>query len=81
MRLRLHPVSEVLAGIILFRRSEAQSVLCGHAEILSSAPDELSVLAGLISMPDGSPVVFINLNSEFEASSSSSRIPIVSQSD
>ena len=59
MRLRLHPVSEVLAGIILFPWSEAQSVLRGHAEILSSAPDELSVLAGLISMPDGSPVVFI----------------------
>ena len=60
MVLRLHPVSEVLAGIIpLFPWSEAQSVLRGHAEILSSAPDELSVLAGLISMPDGGPVVFI----------------------
>ena len=59
MRLRLHPVSEVLAGIILFPWSEAQSVLRGHAEILSSATDELSMLAGLISMPDGSPVVFI----------------------
>jgi FAD/FMN-containing dehydrogenase len=59
MRVRLHPVSNLLAGIILFPWSEAQSVLRGHAEILSSAPDELSVLAGLIPAPDGNPAVLI----------------------
>jgi len=35
-------------------------------------------LSGLIGL---CPACFINLNSEFEESSSSSRIPIVSQSD
>jgi hypothetical protein len=59
MRIRLHPVGELLGGIMLFPWSEAQSVLRGHAEILSSAPDELSALAGLIPMPDGSPAAFI----------------------
>lgn len=60
MRIRLHPVSELLAGIILFPWSEARSVLRGHAEILSSAPDELSALAGLIPMADGSPVALLD---------------------
>jgi FAD/FMN-containing dehydrogenase len=59
MCLRLHPVGELLAGIILFPWSEAESVLRGHAEVMSSAPDELSVLAGLLPAPDGSTVAFI----------------------
>jgi FAD/FMN-containing dehydrogenase len=59
MRIRLHPVGKLLAGVILFPWSEARSVLRGHAEILSSAPDELSVLAGELTGPDGSPVLFL----------------------
>lgn len=59
MRIRLHSVNDVLGGIILFPLSEAQSVLHGHAKILSSAPDELSVLAGLLPAPDGDPTVFV----------------------
>ena len=38
---------ELLRGIILFPWSEAQSELRGHSETLASAPDELSVPAGL----------------------------------
>jgi hypothetical protein len=48
MRLCVHPVGELLAGFILFPWSEAQPVLRGLAEILSTAPDELSVLAVLL---------------------------------
>lgn len=59
MRLRLHPIGELLAGIILFPWSDAESVLRGHAAIMSSAPDELSALAGLLPGPENSPVVFI----------------------
>jgi hypothetical protein len=59
MRIRLHPIGKLLAGIILFPWSQARSVLSGHAEILSSAPDELSVLAGELTGPDGSPVLFL----------------------
>jgi FAD/FMN-containing dehydrogenase len=59
VRVRLHTVRQVLAGMILFSWSESASVLRGYAETVASAPDELSVLAGVLSAPDGSPVVFL----------------------
>jgi hypothetical protein len=59
MRIALHGVREFLAGLILFRWSEAHAVLRGYGEIMSSAPDELSVLAGELGGPDGSPVAFL----------------------
>jgi FAD/FMN-containing dehydrogenase len=59
MRIRLHPAAEILAGFIMFPWAEADTVLRGHAAIMSSAPDELSVLAGELTGPDGSPVLFL----------------------
>jgi len=59
MRVPRHEVTEILAGFILFPWSQACAVLRGHAEIMSAAPDELSVLAGEITGPDGSPVLFL----------------------
>jgi FAD/FMN-containing dehydrogenase len=59
MRVRLHPVGQVLAGIIMFPWSEAASLLGGYAEMIATAPEELSVLAGVLSAPDGTPVVFL----------------------
>ena len=59
MRIRLHPLDEVLAGMILFPWADAGRVLRGHAEILSSAPEELSVLAGELTGPEGNPVLFL----------------------
>jgi Berberine and berberine like len=59
MRLRLHPVDEVLAGIILFPWSEAESILRGYADMMSSAPDDLSAIAGLLTGPDGEPAIFL----------------------
>ena len=47
MRIRLHPLSEVLAGLILFPWSEAEAILREFAQIVSSAPDELSIQAGV----------------------------------
>jgi FAD binding domain/Berberine and berberine like len=87
MRLRLHPVGELLAGVIMFPWSEAPSVLRGHAEILSSAPGELSVLAGVFSASDGSPVMVIgpiwsgepNQGQEIIARMQSFGTPILSQ--
>ena len=57
MRVLLHPVRQVLGGMILFPWSDAESVLGGYAETIGHAPDEFSVLAGVLSTPDGSPVV------------------------
>jgi berberine-like enzyme len=59
MRIRLHPVSEVLTGKLLFPWSDARSVFSGYAKVMASAPDELSVTVGVASMPNGAPVVLM----------------------
>ena len=59
MRVRLHPIRRVLAGMMLFPWSEAESVLRGYAEIIVGAPDDLSVWGGVLSAPDGNPVVLL----------------------
>jgi FAD/FMN-containing dehydrogenase len=53
MRIRLHPLSKVLAGPILFPWSEAESIFREFAQIAESAPDELSIQAGGLPGPDG----------------------------
>ncbi|HEX8891983.1 MAG TPA: FAD-binding oxidoreductase [Terriglobales bacterium] len=60
IRMRLHRIREVLAGMMLFPWSEAGAVLRGYAEVISDAPDELSVVSGVLSAPDGSPVVLLS---------------------
>jgi FAD/FMN-containing dehydrogenase len=59
LKVRLHAVSEMRAGRILFPLTEAERVLRGYAEIAKSAPDALTVYSGVASGPDGSPVVFL----------------------
>src|SRR6516162_6947413 len=57
MRVRLHPIRQVFAGMMLFPWSQAESVLGGYAESIAGARDELSVLAGILPGPNGSPMV------------------------
>jgi FAD/FMN-containing dehydrogenase len=59
LRLRLHPIGALLAGVILFPWSDVRSVLRGYAEIMSSASDELSLVAGLSTGPEGEPVALL----------------------
>ena len=59
MRIRLYPVREFLAGLILFPWSEAHNVLRRYAEMMFSPPDELSMHAGQLPTPDGSKVLFV----------------------
>src|SRR5262249_14203416 len=56
IRVRLHPIRQILGGMMLFPLSEAESVFGGYAQTIANAPDELSVLGGLLSAPDGSPL-------------------------
>src|ERR1700733_655365 len=58
MRVRLHPARELLAGLILFPWSEAETTLNRYAELTVSAPDELAVTVGVLSAPDGTPMLF-----------------------
>ena len=59
MRVRLHLIRQVLAGMMMFPWSQAESVLGGYAESTADAPDELSILSGVLPGPDGSPVAFL----------------------
>jgi hypothetical protein len=61
MRIRLHPVQEFFAGLILFPWSDAHTVLRGYREMMSSAPDELSMQAGQLPTPDGTKIAFLTV--------------------
>jgi FAD binding domain/Berberine and berberine like len=52
-----HPVSQVLGGLIVYPRDQARPVLRHYRDFMASAPDALTAYAGLLSMPDGTPVV------------------------
>jgi FAD/FMN-containing dehydrogenase len=59
MRVRLHPIRELLAGLILFPWSQAETVLLRYARTAATAPDELAVTAGVLSGPDCVPVLLL----------------------
>ncbi|HVJ31785.1 MAG TPA: FAD-binding oxidoreductase [Terriglobia bacterium] len=59
MYLRLHALREVVAGLILFPWFEAETVLRGYAEAAGWAPDELSVISGVVSDTSGNPLLFL----------------------
>jgi FAD/FMN-containing dehydrogenase len=58
---QLHPVGPVLAGMVLHPVDRASEVLHFYREFSSTAPDELTAFAGLVTAPDGLPVVSISL--------------------
>jgi FAD/FMN-containing dehydrogenase len=51
---RLHPLREIVGGIIAHPFEAAKDVLRFYREFTTSVPDELMVWAGLIGAPDGS---------------------------
>jgi FAD/FMN-containing dehydrogenase len=59
MKVRLHATRRVLGGMILFPWGEAETVLGRYAEAIGSASNNLSVAIGIISLPDGSPALFL----------------------
>ena len=58
-RFRLHRLGPVLGGMVMYPVEQAEQVLRGYREQLAAAPDELTVMAGLITGPGGAPVVFL----------------------
>jgi len=54
-----HRVSTVLGGLILYPRDQAGAMLRHFRAFMATAPDELTAYAGLISTPEGVPVVGI----------------------
>lgn len=59
MRVQLHPLDRLIGGMIMFPRSQAATVWRGLDEVLSTAPDELTVQSGLLPGPDGNQVVYL----------------------
>jgi len=57
---RLHPVTQVLAGLLLYPLDQASAVLRFHGEFIATAPDELTVQSGFLQMPDGPPALFLS---------------------
>jgi FAD/FMN-containing dehydrogenase len=59
LRVRLHEASDMLAGTIIYNWGDACQVLHRYAEFATTAPDELGVTLGMLSGPDGEPVITV----------------------
>lgn len=57
-RYRLYPLGPVLGGMVLFPHQQAAQVLRGYRDLIATAPDELTVMAGFVGGPAG-PAVFL----------------------
>jgi hypothetical protein len=57
--IRLHPLRQVLGGMILFPWSDAEAVLKSYAGTMISASNDLTVVIGILSLPDGNPALFL----------------------
>ncbi len=58
---QMHPIGPVLAGKVVYPLARVKEVLHFYREYTSSAPDELTVYASLITMPAGLPAITISL--------------------
>jgi FAD/FMN-containing dehydrogenase len=56
---QLHQVSQVLGGMVLYPLAQARDVLQFYRQFTQTAPDALASMAGLLTSPDGDPVVAI----------------------
>jgi len=56
---RLHPVSTVLGGLILYPRDQAGAVFRNYRAFMTTAPEEVTAYGGLIWTPEGAPVIAI----------------------
>jgi FAD/FMN-containing dehydrogenase len=54
---KLHPVSTVLGGLLVHPVDRAPEVLRFYRDFTATAPDELTTFAGLMTSPDGMPIV------------------------
>jgi FAD/FMN-containing dehydrogenase len=58
---RLHPVGPVLAGLVVHPFARAKEVLRFYRDFSAGIPDELTTASGLLTGPDGAPVLGINV--------------------
>ena len=53
----LHEIGPFLAGMLLYPLAEAKETLAAFRDYLADTPDELGTLAGLVTAPDGAPIL------------------------
>src|ERR1700693_3882119 len=58
---RLHPVAQVLGGLVLYPLDQAAAVLRFYRDFCPSLPDEAEAFAALLTAPQGMPVVALLL--------------------
>jgi FAD/FMN-containing dehydrogenase len=59
LRVRLHPVRDMLAGSVIYDWNHAAAVLRRYAKFAPTAPDELGVSVGAMAGPNGEPVIMV----------------------
>jgi hypothetical protein len=59
MRCRLHALTSVRSGLLIYPFSEAKAILDSCAEIAATASEELTFQVGFVFGPSGDPVVII----------------------
>jgi len=57
---RLHPISQVLSGLLLYPLDQARAVLHYYDEFIKTAPDELTIQPGFVQMPDLGTALFLS---------------------
>ena len=57
---RLHPVTTVLSGLLLYPLDQASAVLHYYDEFITTAPDELTIQPGFLQLPGDLPVLFLS---------------------
>jgi FAD/FMN-containing dehydrogenase len=57
---RLHPLTTVLSGLLLYPLDRARAVLRHFNEFIATAPDELTIESGFLQMPDGLQTLFLS---------------------
>lgn len=58
-RYRLHPLEQVLAGMLLYPRQQAGELIAFHREFLAGSSDQLDTTIGFLNSPDGIPLVAV----------------------
>lgn len=59
LRVRLHPVTTVLTGLVAFPWEQAAQVLDGVTQLLAEAPDDLTFQLIVLPAPEGGPMLAI----------------------
>ncbi len=57
---RLHPLTTVLSGLLLYPLEQAKTVLRNFNEFIATAPDELTIRSGFLQTPDGVTALFLS---------------------